>query len=342
MALVGYEVSIGSRRATSAPGNCDLQLVSLGCERSMDGVGGQCAIQLAGPLPEPPAVGDPVQVELDGGDGATRVFTGEIDTVSTSHIATRIVALDGLAKLARLEVEIAYEEVDAGFIVNDVLGQAGLQAGTVDTGPSFPAYVLHRGSRALGHLRRLAELCGKNLYTDADGAVHFTAPQDGAADHTFSYGETVLAVSFDVRQLGYDGVEVWGEGAASTQGAEKAHWLVTDLAGVRGQASIDASGAVAGGSAGNNPLRVRSGAVRSGDAAQTLAEAWGKALAARRRHGHLDVLGAPAVQLGHRIAIAELPREHWGELAQETASLPVRRVRHTLDLQRGFLTRIEF
>ena len=69
-------------------------------------------------------------------------------------------------------------------------------------------------------------------------------PKTGSADHRFKFGETITHLAVQKIAPAFDSVEVWGEGAASAKGADKAHWLSTDLSGVSAKASVAADGTV--------------------------------------------------------------------------------------------------
>jgi hypothetical protein len=211
----------------------------------------------------------------------------------------------------------------------------------VEDGPSLASFVLHRGPRALRHVERLAEASGFDVHADGEGKVHFAGPRSGRADRTFAYGEQVVAIELSTSMPAYDGVVVWGEGAAGAKGAERAHWLVTDLSSVRGKAALDGAGGVRPGSAGATPLEVRDGAVRSAADAADQAEARVKALAARATRGFVEVLGDAATGPGDLVSIGGVPAAHPVHDLATRGALRVRRVRHTLSAQRGFVTRVE-
>lgn len=333
---LSFEIRLGRLTAAMDARRSDVQLLHLCCELAMGGAGSRCAIELAATAADPPAAGDPVTVTLDGGQGAAQVFSGIVQEVQAGPTSLRVGAVDGLARLARLHVESAYEQVSAGFIVKELLGKAGLSPGDIDEGPTFPSYAVHRGPRALMHLHRLAELCGAEVFADGDGKIHFRAPQEGAPEHTFRYREHVLDLDLSAVPPAYEGVVLFGEGSASAQGADKAHVLPTDLASVKGEA----------GDAGKAIL-ITDGAVRTGDDAAKLAQARLALLKSRPVRGSLTVLPAPQVKLGALLAITNLPQDHQAAPALAGGkALRARTVRHTLSLrpgpQRGFTTRIGF
>jgi phage protein D len=340
MAGISFEVSIGAQKASSQARGSDWQLLSLITEIGMDGVG-HCAVELAASEARPPKPGEAARVSLGAGGGSAQVFTGEALSVSASAETLVVRMADGLAKLARLEVEGAYEDATAGSIAKELLQKASLTAGTVEDGPTLTTYVLHRGPRALQHLLRLAERSGFDVYADGGGKVHFAAARTGSADHTFTYGKELLRVELAPTEPAYDSVVVWGEGAAGTQGADKAHWLVTDLASVSGKASLGDELTVKPGSEGKQPLTVKDGAVRSQADATDLAQARLKALAVRPLRGFVEVLGAPAVAPGDLVKLDGLPKGHALRTLAADEALRVRRVRHALSARQGFITRME-
>jgi phage protein D len=342
MAGISYEVKIGSFQASSRPGKGNGQVRSLSCELTMEGAGGHCYLELAATGTALPKPGDKTTITLDDGNGGATVFTGEVQETKAAPDLAIVLGADGLAKLARLDLEGAYEQMSAGAIAKELVRKAGATAGKIEDGPKFPSYVLHRGPRALRHLQRLAEQCGFDVYTDGDGKVHFAAPKQGGADHTFTYRKQVLRTGLERVQPAYDGVQVWGEGAASTKGSDKAHWLLTDLASVSGKASMDGNATVKPGSAGKLMREVRDGAVRTADDAATQAKARMTLLASRPLLGFIEVLGSPKVKPGELVKLDGIPAEHPVSALASGKVLRVRTVRHTLSMKAGFVTRMEF
>lgn len=341
--VTGYQAKVGAYTASHNPRESDRQLLQVQVELGMDGAGGWCSVELAGAEFAPVQPGEAVHIKLDNGQGMVSVFTGAAEAVETTATTQRIKASDALSKLARIEAEAAYAEVYADFIIKDLLSKAGATPGKIAKGPNFPSYVVHRGPRTLLHLRKLAQLCGADLYTDGAGAVHCAVPRTGNADHSFNYGENIIAMTLQRAQPAYDSVEVWGEGAASSAGADKAHWLCTDLSGVSGKAALDASGQVVAGKLGKQPIRIRDGAFRSGGAAQDAATARMAAIAAGWIRGRMEVFGTPAITPGDLVELKKLPTTHAAfKLLAGGHKLRVRTVYHVLDRERGFVTRLEF
>lgn len=311
---------------------------ALRCEIGMDGVG-RCAIDLIVPegasLPEPGAL---LVVAL-GFDGSNKpAFSGEIDGVRATVSGVTVTAGDALARLANAFGAGNFIDRTAGAIVRDVLGIGGAEAGTLDDGPTLGQYVLYPGLSLLHHLRVLAEQVGAVVFADADGKVHFILATAGKS-HSFSLRGDVLAVDLRRTPTARSGVEVWGEGAGGSRGASKSHWLPTDLAGIKASAGTNGS-AIYHSSVDACTVLVRDGAVRTGDAATEVAK--GRAAALERPlWGSLEVAGAPTVAPNDLVSLTDFSLGHLEALVG-AAALRVRRVRHRLDLERGFTTRMEF
>ena len=341
-ARTGYDVTIAGRRASSDPRQGELQLLSAVVALGMDGAGGRCTLELGGVADRPADPGAPVSVTLDAGGGAVTVFTGEAYASEATAVSQVVRAADAISTLAGFEAEQAYQDVSADFVIKDLLSQAGATAGTVSPGPDLPFYPVHAGVSALAHIQALARLMGADVYTDGSGKVQVAVPRDaGAADHRLVFGETILALHLRRAPPAQDGVQLWGEGAASAKGKDKAHWLAADLSGVKGEAAVAASGQVRTHQSGARPRRVLSGAIRSGAAAGDAAKAMATALAARRLCGHIDVFGAPEIMPGDLVGITRLPGDHAAAALLDGKALRVRAVRHTLSRQSGLRTRIE-
>ena len=340
---LAYRIRIGGQTASSQATENERLLLSLSVRLDMGGAGGDCELLLGDPENTPPQTGDPLSVELDDGDGAQKVFTGVVDTVRIDTSGQYVVAYDGLRKLACLETEASYENVDVDFVVKDLLEQAGITAGRLAKGFKLASYALTHRPGALRQIQELGEWCGADLYTDGAGKAHFVTPSEQGAEHTFQFASNVLRLELRATPSIYDSVEVVGEGAAASQGADKFYWLAKDLAGVSGKAAIDAQGKVTAGRLGQRPRRLILGAVRSGETAQQVAEAIIQALAARWLRGHLEVFGAPKVQPGDRVKINGIPARHGAaSLLQGSHTLRVRQVGHFLSRNRGFVTHLSF
>jgi hypothetical protein len=340
---IAYAIEIGGQSLSSqkAAGS---SLVALEVERGMGSSGGRCGLRLWPTARPRPQSGDPLRVEIDAGAGMKTIFTGEIQTARGDVETWSIQGRDGMGRLAELELEKSYEEVSAGFIVKDLVDAAGAEAGTLDEGPSFPRYVLHGGTRALQHAQRLGNLIGADLYTDGKGRVHFRRPKPQASRHQLYWGESVLDIELAQRERLGDSIDVWGEGAAGTDGADREHWLATDLSGVRGKATLEGqpdAPRVSVGRLGKRPRVIVDGAIRSADAAEDVAAALMQAQALRPFVGSVLLPGLVDIDPGDWIELLDLPTNLRPSPAP-TVKLRVRRLWHFLSPSQGLLTRLGF
>jgi phage protein D len=290
------------------------------------------------------AVGDEVSLAL-GHDGEEEiVFTGVVETVRPAISDVVVRALGRTHDLLNLRTSATYVNQSAGSIASDLIGQAGLSAGTVDDGPVLPRYVVDRALSAYRHLKELADRLGYELYTDRDGNIMFhplgpAANLDalggalggalgavagallGAGGGSYAFGQQLLGAAAGRRDVAWSTVEVGGESPMSGQGDTTEHWLTTNDADYRGSAGD-----------GEPALLVRDPAARTKDLADRFA-AGRLAVAARTaREVSISVLGRPQVDLGDTIAVADVPDE------TVNGSGYVRALRHRFGEAAGFVT----
>lgn len=333
MDRVEYEITIGAELVSNDPQASSLSLTSLTAELDLAGTGARAVIELAPSGSFSAAIDDPVVVSFSSSLGSASVFTGYAAKIETGASKITVRCRDDFLKLSGLHVEGGFEETDAGTIVQDILGNAGAAIGEVDPGPVFSSYVLHRQPGALRHLQDLAHISGVFLYTTGDGLVNFKAPVPGTASKMFFIGQDILDFNIQEAPSGPGTIKVFGEGAA--RGADKAHWLSTDLSGVAGEAAV---------STGNSStVVVTSGALRSGDSAAMAAEGFKMMYEDRPYFGHITVPGSPGIEPGDLVAVSESPQGHNLNIpTMEYSSLRVRKVIHRLGRNYGFITKLEF
>jgi hypothetical protein len=218
-----------------------------------------------------------------------------------------------------------FESMTAGQIVANLADRAGLAVARAEPGIMLPAYVVDGRRSVYRHLRDLAELCGFDLYINSDGEVVFAPFRSGNAIHIFDYGKQIIELEIEQRPPLAGQVQVWGESAGGDQGDGSWAWLTKDFSGLKGT----------GGEA-QPVLLVERAALRTGEIAQSAAEAAFATLERQRLRGTLLSTGQPQVKLGDAIEVRRLPDETFNGTYQ------VRSVRHHLDKRRGFTTRIGF
>lgn len=250
----------------------------------------RCWLELHALSRNVPTPGGQVAVAL-GFDGEPEdVFTGTAVRVERRPHGAWVECFAPSWKLAQRRGAQAWVGQGAAQIVNDMLGDAGVDAGTV--GADLDVAVFHADDRRTrwAHLVRLAQLAGCDVASTPAGALDVRPPRTGPARATLRRGAELIAWRAAVAAAGPAAPPVGPAGAASEAGAEQWHLPLASPAGETPEREAWVPGA----------LRDRN-SVRS--AAQALADA-----AARRAvQGEALCWGQPKLRPGDLIKLAELP-----------------------------------
>jgi hypothetical protein len=174
-------------------------------------------------------------------------------------------------------------------------------------------------------MRELADLCGFDLYLNADGELVFEKFVGGKAVHVFEYARHILALDMKQGAPRAGKVEAWGESPTGSQGEDAWAWLTKDFSGSKGTAGAD-----------DPLLLLERPALRTADAARIAADAAWTAIRRRTLRGSLLTLGRPEVKLGDAIQLRGMAD---GTL---NANFQVRSVTHRITKLDGFTTTIGF
>lgn len=290
-----------------------------------------------------------------GYDGENeRVFTGVVTEIRGGISGVTVTALGTLGALLELRTATTYKDRLVGAIVGDLIDQAGLEAGTVSSGPTLPRFVVDRRRSAFAHVKGLADRLGYELYADRDGRVMFHALGDdvgldagggllgagggalmaaaggalmaaagGAGGEDYAYGKHLLDATAARKRKGPGGVQVGGESPTSSQGSATAHWLTTGDEELRGEAGE-----------GEPVLTVVDAAARTKDLADRFAAGHLARAGRNARQLRVTVGGRPGLELGDAVSVSDrrgTPLSGRGY---------VRALRHELGGATGFVTRL--
>jgi hypothetical protein len=269
--------------------------------------------------------GDTVVIEIANGDRSATVMTATVESIQSTLEYTRVVARTALHTLATTRINHTYQNQSVQQIVKDIAEQAGVEAGDIDTGSTYPCLFVHESISALAAVTDLAKREGFDVYTDADGKLTVKAFSKSSADHTLYYGIHLLALSIDHRPPRPSHVTAVGESPSSNQGSDAWPWFAKDASGVKGEVG-----------SGNTLLALRDGALRSKDAADLFAKQKYGAVKDAATSGRCRLLGNPEIKLGDAIEIKDAPK------AEQNGLFKVTRVRHVLSKTEGFLTVLDF
>jgi hypothetical protein len=253
-----------------------------------------------------------------------------------------------MQQLLKLRTAAFFENQSAGSIARALLDSAGVEAGTVDNGPTLPRFAVDSRLSGFAHLKTLADRLGFELYARRDGAIMFQALGDAAAldapgggllgaaasaatsvatgllgggSSSYQFGQHLLQAAAHRLPAAWGTIAVGGESPMSGQGDRTAHWLTVNDAAYRGAAGADA------------PQRVLlDPAARTKDLADRFAAG---RLAVARRTAHqvsITVLGDSQVDLGQTISVQGAPD------VLTNGSGYVRAIRHRFGVLTGFVT----
>lgn len=292
------------------------------------------------------ALDDDVTLEL-GYDGKNeRAFTGTVVELRGGIAGVTVTALGTLAAMLDLRAAATYENRPAGGIVNDLIDQAGLTAGTVSNGPTLPRFAVDRRRSAFAHVKGLADRLGYELYADRNGRVMFHALGDdagldagggllgsvgggllaaasGGGGEGYEYGKHLLDASAARRKKGPASLQVGGESPMSNQGNATAYWLTTGDEDLRGEAGD-----------GDPKVLVVDQAARTKDLADRFAAGLLARAGRNARQLRVTVAGRPGLELGDSISVMD---SRGTPLAGRGY---VRALRHEFAGTAGFITRV--
>lgn len=244
-----------------------------------------------------PARDDETKIELGYADngGLTLVMTGKVATVEPNLTTTRVIGYAATDALLRNFVEQTYENRTAGEIISDLADKAGVEVATAEDGIDFPAYVVDGRRSSYAHMRDLADLCGFDLYVNADGELVFEKFINGKRVHVFEFAKHIIELDALRTPPRAGRVEAWGESPTGSEGDDAWAWLTRDFSGSRG---IAGSGDL---------FLLERPALRTRDAARTAADAALTTIQRRALRGQVVTVGRPEVKLGDAIRLSQMP-----------------------------------
>lgn len=318
MPPVTYHLTLGRTPITPTS---DASLVRLGTEAALAVPVNGCRLQVANPPAL--ALGDAVAIKLGYGTTLELVFRGEITHLVWGIDGVTLEAGSGLRQLTTARLNLLFEKSTAKAMVQDLAQRFRVAVGQAEAGITFPVYALGDHTSVYGHLRHLAAQCGFDLYSDRADQLVF-APYAPRKTHGFTYGVDILTYAWTEMPSRFSGVEVYGESPASQGQGDKAYsWLTKKE--VKGSS----------GSRRGTVLHQTDPTARTQAIADTIAKSL---LAAHKRQqqGWVTVLGTPAVALGDRLSLTQLP------VAVHNGCYKIVGVCHRLSPRQGFQTTLHW
>jgi hypothetical protein len=250
----------------------------------------RCCLELHALSRNLPSPGGEVAVAL-GFDGEPEdVFTGTAVRVERRPEGAWVECFAPSWKLAQRRAAQAWVGQGATQIVNEMLGDAGVDAGIV--GADLDVAVFHADDRRSrwAHLVRLAQLAGCDVTSTPVGALDVRPPKTGPASATLRRGAELIAWRAAAVEPAPTLPPVGPAGAASEAGAEQWHLPLASPAG-------------------ETPEREAfvTGSLRDRNSVRSAGQARADAAARRTVQGEALCWGQPRLRPGDLITLADLP-----------------------------------
>lgn len=268
------------------------------------------------------APGGVLTVGLGDAGSVEKVATVEICGADATGWGSVVTGYTPSRRLSSTWVGRSYVDRSVGDVISDLLSEGEVDEGEVDASLTLPVLHVEPRRSVWQHLHVLAERCGCQVTSDADGSVSFT-PIPGAVGGGTLGALTSAAASGVASLLGGGGRDELREGAellsfrVGTRSEERTVSLATAV-GSRGDllvADPDSGGAT---TVQLDPL------LRTQEAADTATTARQAAARRRGRSATATVPGRPSLRAGSPVTLR-------GE------DFRILRVRHVLDAESGYL-----
>ena len=335
MSEITYSITIGSHSISNESGQGDATLISLECTLSSFVPGNSCKLELTDHSDLSISPGDDISISL--GDP---VFSGKVQRVEFKTSSMVITGHCPMYALHHAYENEVYTDQTCGDIISDLCSKYSVSAGTIESGASLGVYRINPGLSLARHIDELRQMTGTYVISDSTGTVQTVAATSGSSEHTFTIGENIIDINLHKRQILSTGITVYGEGSASSDGQDKAHWYPTDISSVKGDAHIS-DGTTMAGEGGDFVQTMRHGSIRTGESASSVAESKMKLKSERKFSGSLVLIGDASVSAAQLCSI-ENDNSTTGVVTDEFTDLRIREVTHYLNSHDGFITEVKF
>ena len=141
------------------------------------------------------AHGDDASMDVDGGEGAQKLFTGKVRTVRRDFRWIHVTLADAATDLAAYRPCQTFEKQNAKQVIRTLASDVNVNVTDVDVDIDLPAYVAQPGRTAAEQIAELARLSGAIALVDADGNLKVIARPSGQPSVALLYGREILDYS---------------------------------------------------------------------------------------------------------------------------------------------------
>lgn len=256
-------------------------------------------------------------VGLGESDSTEDVLTVEVAGCDVSAWGAVLTGYAPSRRLSSTFVGRAYVDSSVADVVSDLLGEGGVDAGTVDSSLNLPAFHVDPRRSAWATLHDLARLSGCQVTTGADGSLSFT-PVPGAS----AGGGLGAAAASAAAAVGLGGTDELREGAELLSFRIGPRQPITAVA-VQSPIAVPAGLLLAEPDSGaGTPVDVLPSA-RTPELADAATSTRDAAARRRTRRGRISVPGRPGLRAGSTVTARD-------------GDFRVLEVRHVLDSVTGY------
>jgi prophage tail gpP-like protein len=284
-----YALTIGSKQWTE-------QLLLLDVRLEAAPLFDRVTARLPAEAPFDAAVGDPVSLSLDGGEGESAVFSGAVDAIRRGATTIEVTALDGGGTLAAYRPSATYEQATVATVIEALCGDVGVSTGDLEDGPSLAFYAADSSRTALEHVGRLAGWAGALARVNPDGDLDATVVAGADPDLALKYGRELLEFDSTECSTRIESFTVAGESGAGSASADDALRPKRDVFGGSRPSGPDAK----------NVWTIEP-ALRTASSAQTASAARLRVYKSSRIRATLRATLVPALRPGSVVDVQELP-----------------------------------
>ncbi|MCI0508174.1 MAG: hypothetical protein L0Z73_19020 [Gammaproteobacteria bacterium] len=238
--------------------------------------------------------GEDCSLEIDGGDGAATVFTGQLTQVQHSLSGLHIEAHNGGLALARYRPSMTLEQQTIGDIINSLCSDADIDVASNIDGATLALYVADGRATAAQEIARLALLAGAACAFDGDGSLHISEDGGPGGELALHFGRELLAGEICSALANENILTVVGEGADAAS-SDQGRWIITDF--LKGSGSPP----------GFNGRTIAQPELRTTDDTEFAAAAFTHRRAAGEAQVRLRTWLHPQLQPGMRMEFADMP-----------------------------------
>jgi hypothetical protein len=238
--------------------------------------------------------GEEVALDLDGGEGSARVFTGLLDRLVRTAEGVRLEAVNGGSALAAFRPALSLQSLSAGDAIRRLTGDMEVDVDVGDDGPDLSLLALDGRETAAERIAALARLTGQGCAFDGDGQLRISAAGGVDDRMALKYGREILSVETVEASAAGPSLNVVGEGAGEASVPR----------GRLPSADFDLGSA---GAPGPTNRRISIPDVRSTDAAQAASGALALGRLRLLQRAKLTTFLLPAVAPGMEIELADMP-----------------------------------